>query len=169
MLGLYDSDSPLNESFRTIKARIQHSSNNSEFPKLILVTSPAEGEGKTFVAVNLAAKFAQSNKRTLLIDCDLRRPRIHTIMGVNKKPGLSNYLTNQIKLVEIIRKTKIKNLSYITSGTIFSNPAEMLESEIMKNFLQKVRDFFDVIIIDSAPIIAVIDSEILAKLLTELF
>jgi tyrosine-protein kinase Etk/Wzc len=164
LLALYESDSPVSESFRAIKARIQHSSADSGFPKLILVTSPAEGEGKTFVSFNLAGNFAQSNKRTLLLDCDLRRPRIHAIMGVDKKPGLVDFLFHKAKLEEIIRKTRKNNLSYITSGSIPKNPAEMLESKIMNNFLKEIRDLFDVIIIDSAPIVAVIDTEILAKL-----
>jgi capsular exopolysaccharide synthesis family protein len=129
-----------------------------------LVTSPAEGEGKTFVAVNLAGIFAKSNKRTLIIDCDLRRPRIHTLMGVDKKPGLADYLANTAKLDEIIRKTGSNDLFYIASGTIPSNPAEVIESKAMRNFLVEIRDFFDVIIIDSAPIVAVIDTEILADL-----
>jgi len=164
LLALYEPDSPLSESFRAIKARIQYSRADSDLPKLILVTSPAEGEGKTFVSVNLAGIFAQSNKRTLLIDCDLRRPRIHTIMGVDKKPGLVDHLFHKVKLEDIIRKTKTNNLSYMTCGSIPSNPSEVLESKLMKNFLQEIRDFFDVIIIDTAPIVAVIDAEILSKL-----
>jgi tyrosine-protein kinase Etk/Wzc len=164
LLALYESDSPVSESFRAIKARIQHSSADSGIPKLILVTSAAEGEGKSFVSFNLAGNFAQSNKKTLLLDCDLRRPRIHAIMGVDKKPGLIDYLFHKAKLEEIIRKTRKNNLSYITSGSISKNPAEILESGIMNNFLKEIRDLFDVIIIDSAPILAVIDTEILAKL-----
>jgi capsular exopolysaccharide synthesis family protein len=163
LLALYESDSPVSESFRAIKARILHSKDDDTFPKIILVTSPAEGEGKSFVSFNLAGNFAQSNKRTLLLDGDLRRPRIHTVMGVNKKPGLVDFLLQKAKLEEIIRKTRRENLSYITSGSIPSNPAELLESKMMHNFLNEMRDLFDVIIIDSAPIIAVIDAEILAK------
>ena len=128
---LYEQDSPISESFRAIRARIMHSRIDSELPKIILVTSPAESEGKTFVSVNLAGSFAKSNKRTLIIDCDLRRPRIHNVMGVDKKPGLVDYLSNKAKLEEIIRKTRNNNLSYITSGTIPSNPAEILESKAL--------------------------------------
>jgi polysaccharide biosynthesis transport protein len=163
LLALYESDSPVSESFRAIKARILHSRSDSEFPKVILVTSAAEGEGKSFVSFNLAGNFAQSNKRTLLLDCDLRRPRVHTIMGVDKQPGLVDILFHKAKLEDIIRKTRKNNLSYMTSGSIPKNPAEILESKIMYNFLKEIRDLFDVIIIDSAPIVAVIDTEILAK------
>jgi len=164
LVTLNESDSPISESFRAIRARIQHSNMEHEFPKLLLVTSAAEGEGKTFISTNLTGSHAQAGKKTLLIDCDLRRPRIHKIMDVNKKPGLTDYLANNAKLDEIIRKTKTNNLFYITSGTLSSNPAEVLESEAMKNFLLEIQDFFDVIIIDSPPIIAVIDAEILSKL-----
>jgi len=163
LLALYESDSPVSESFRAIKARILHSKADSGIPKIILVTSAAEGEGKSFVSFNLAGNFAQSNKRTLLLDCDLRRPRIHTIMGVDKKPGLVDFLFHKAKLEEIIRKTRRNNLSYITSGSIPQNPAELLESNIMYSFLNEIRDLFDIIIIDSAPIVAVIDTEILTK------
>ncbi len=163
LLTAFESDSPISESFRAVRARIQHSRIESEFPKVILVTSPAKHEGKTFVSVNLAASFAESGKKTLLIDCDLRIPRIHSVMNVNKKPGLSDYLEGKAKLDEIIRAVKIKSLNYITAGTSQSNPAEVLESSAMKDFLIEIRDFFDLIIIDSPPIVAVIDAEILAK------
>jgi capsular exopolysaccharide synthesis family protein len=85
-------------------------------------------------------------------------------MNVNKKPGLADYLASKAKLDEIIRKTKTNNLFYITSGIIPPNPAEVLESEAMRNFLIEIRDFFDLIILDSAPIIAVIDAEVLSTL-----
>jgi tyrosine-protein kinase Etk/Wzc len=161
---LDETDSAVSESFRTIKTRIQHSWADSDLPKIILVTSPAESEGKSFISANLAGTFAQTNKRTLLIDCDLRRPTIHIKMGVDKKPGLTDFLSRKLKLDDILRKTTKNNLSFITSGTILSNPAEILESKSFINFLQEIRDFFDVIILDSPPIIAVVDSEILAKL-----
>ena len=116
------------------------------------------------MAINLAATFAQSNKRTLLIDCDLRRPRIHTVMGVDKNPGVADYLSNKATLEEIIRVIKPNNLSYIAAGSIPSQPVEMIESVAMQNFLHEMRDFFDVVIIDTAPIVSVIDAEILSKL-----
>lgn len=163
LITLFEQDSPVAESFRALRARIQHSSEEAENPKMILVTSAAEGEGKSFTAFNLAGSFSQSNKRTLIIDCDFRRPRIHTVMGVDKKPGLVDYLAKKVKLEDIIRTVRTNNLSYITSGTIPPNSAEILESRAMKNFLLEIRDFFDVIILDSPPIIAVIDAEILSK------
>ena len=164
LAALHEQDSPITESFKAIRARIQRSRIEEAFPKLILVTSPAENEGKTFVSLNLAGSYAQSGKRTILIDSDLRRPRIHSVMSVNKQPGVSDYLNKKAKLDEIIRKTRINNLNYITAGTLPSNPTELLESSAMKDFLQEMRDFFDLVIIDSPPIVAVIDAEILGKL-----
>ena len=159
-----EENTPVNEAFRAIKARINYSRADFDFPKVIMVTSPAEQEGKTFVSVKLSASFAQSSKKTLLIDCDLRRPKIHTILGSDKKPGLVDYLYRQVKLEEVIRDTQMSSLKYITSGTLPLNSAEMFESKMMMNFLTEIRDFFDVIILDTAPIVAVIDAEILARL-----
>ncbi len=163
LVTLFEQDLPISESFRAIRARIQHTQDDMEYPKMMLVTSAAEKEGKTFVSLNLAGSFAQSNKRTLIIDCDIRVPRVHHVMGVDKKPGLVDYLAKKVKLEEIIRATRTGNLSYITSGTLPTNPAEVLESKAMENFLMEIRDFFDVIILDSAPIVAVIDAEILSR------
>ncbi len=158
-----EEDSPIKESFRVIKTRVQQSNLLPEMFKIILVTSPAEGEGKSFVSSNLAGSFAQSNKKTLLIDCDLRRPTVHLTMGVDKKPGLSDYLFRKVKLEDIIRKTQYSNFNFIPSGTIPSNPAEIFESKVFNNFMREIQDFFEVVILDSPPIIAVVDSEILAK------
>lgn len=161
-IPIYAADSPISEAFRAIKARIQYSRIDKGFPQLILVTSPAEKEGKTFVSINLAMSFASSNKRTLLVDCDLRRPKVHVKLGVKKEPGLVDYLFQKVNLGEVIRNSDKPNFSYITSGTLPVNPAEILESQMMRNFLNEVRSSFDVVIIDSAPIVAVIDSEILS-------
>ena len=163
LITLFAPDAPISESFRAIRARIQHSSGEDKSPKMILVTSAAQSEGKTFTAFNLAGSFAQSSKRTLIIDCDFRRPRVHSVMGADKKPGLVDYLAKKVKLEDIIRSTRANNLSYIAAGTIPPNPAEILESNAMKYFLIEIRDFFDVILLDSAPIVAVIDAEILSK------
>ena len=157
-------DASSSEAFRALRARLQFSKVDAPL-KTILVTSSAEAEGKTVVALNLAGSFAKTNKKTLLIDCDLRKPRIHRIFGKNKNPGLVNYLFNQASLDNIIWQSEsFDNLSYINSGSIPPDPAEVLESNAMKSFLDEMRKKFDIIILDSAPVIAVIDSEILAKM-----
>jgi capsular exopolysaccharide synthesis family protein len=152
------------EAFRALRTRVQFSKIGTEALKTILVTSSAPSEGKTTVCVNLAGTFAQSNKRTLILDGDLRKPRVHTVFNANRFPGAIDYLFGQAELEEIIRPTELKNLSYITAGTIPPNPSEMLGSEQMKMFLTEIKRKFDVILIDSAPIIAVTDSEILSTM-----
>ena len=157
-------DSIPSEAFRALRTRIQYSKIGSEALKTILVTSSAPSEGKSTVALNLAGTFAQSNKKTLLLDADLRKPRVHSIFKADKFPGVIDYLFGQAKLEEIIRPTGLNNLSYVTSGTIPPNPSEMIESKPMQDFLAEMRKRFDVVILDSAPIVAVTDSEILSTL-----
>ena len=157
-------DSIPSEAFRVLRTRVQFSKIGSDALKTILITSSAPSEGKTTVCVNLAGTFAQSNKKTLIIDCDLRKPRIHSLFKEKRSPGLIDYLFGQAPLEEIIHPTELQNLSYITSGTIPPNPSEMLESQPMKNFLAEMRNRYDVVMLDSAPIIAVTDSEILASM-----
>ncbi len=157
-------DSIPSEAFRALRTRVQFAKIGRDSLKTILVTSSAPQEGKTTVAINLAGSFAQANRKTIIIDCDLRKPRVHSIFNENRMPGLIDYLFGQASLKEIIRSTEINNLSYIATGTIPPNPAEMLESQPMREFLAQMRDEYDVVILDSPPIIAVTDSEILATM-----
>jgi capsular exopolysaccharide synthesis family protein len=132
--------------------------------KTILVTSSAPGEGKTVISVNLAGAFAQDNKRTLLIDADLRKPRIHNIFNLQKFPGIYDYFLKKATLNEIIHASKLENLDIIPTGTLCPNPSELLGSKHMIDFLSEMRGKYDVIILDSATIITVTDTEILSKL-----
>ncbi len=157
-------DSIPSEAFRALRTRIQFSRVNTESLKTLLITSSAPQEGKTTIAVNLAGSFAHSKKKVLLIDCDLRKPSVHKLFGVNRTPGLIDYLIGNAKLNEVLTVSKISNLSYISAGTIPPNPAEMLDSQEMRSFLKKMRDEYDLIILDSPPIIAVTDSEILTSM-----
>ncbi len=151
------------EAFRTLRTRIQFSRADRDSLKTILITSPTPKEGKTTVAVNIAGTFAFSNKNTLLVDCDLRKPRLHHILERKKTPGLIDHLVGDFKLEEIINPTGIKYLSIITSGTIPVNPAELLNSNLMEKFISEVRSRFDYVVFDSPPIIPLTDAEILAK------
>ncbi len=156
-------DSIPSEAFRSLRTRVQFSRPDKESLKTILITSAAPQEGKTTVAINLAGSFALSNKKTLVVDCDLRKPRLHQIIERDKKPGLIDYLVGEFKLDQITYSTVIDNLSIITSGTIPTNPAEMLDSKQMEDFLTEVRGKYDYVVLDSPPIVAVTDAEILAK------
>ena len=131
--------------------------------KLILVSSSAPQEGKTLVSVNLAGSFAQSNKKILIIDCDLRKPRVHTVFEAKRFPGLIDYFFGHATLKEITKSTIIPNLHFIPAGTIPPNPSEMLGTKEMRNFLAEMKDLYDLVILDSPPIIAVTDSEILSQ------
>ncbi|MFI5237535.1 MAG: GumC family protein [Ignavibacteriales bacterium] len=157
-------DSIPSEAFRALRTRIQFSRVNTETLKTLLITSSAPQEGKTTIAVNLAGSFAHSKKKVLLIDCDLRKPSVHKLFGANRTPGLIDYLTGNAKFNEVLTSSSIPNLSFITAGTIPPNPAEMLDSQEMRNLLKKLRDDYDLIILDSPPIIAVTDSEILTSM-----
>ncbi len=156
-------DSIPSEAFRALRTKVQFSRLGENAIKLILVSSSAPQEGKTLVSVNLAGSFAQSNKKTLIVDCDLRKPRVHTVFEAKRYPGLIDYFFGHATLKEITKSTKIPNLHFITAGTIPPNPSEMLESREMQTFLMEMRNQYDIILLDSPPIVAVTDSEILAQ------
>jgi capsular exopolysaccharide synthesis family protein len=151
------------ESFKALRTRVMYSKIESEL-KTILITSSIPAEGKTTVALNLAGSFAQTDKKVLLLDADLRKPRIHAIFESERFPGLSDYLFSNVTLSEIIRETKLKNLNFITSGTIPPNPSELLGSKQMFDFLQLLKKEYDIIILDSPPFISVTDAEILSRI-----
>lgn len=156
-------DSIPSEAFRGLRTRIHYSNVNKNI-NTILVTSCAPQEGKTTVCVNVAGSFALINKRTVIVDCDLRKPRVHSLFNQKRIPGLIDYLFGMASIEDIIIQTEMKNLFFIPSGTIPPNPAEMLESSQMDDFLKTIKEKFDIVIIDSPPIIAVTDSEILARM-----
>jgi len=155
-------DSVPSEAFRALRTRVQFSKVDQGNMKVIHITSSTPGEGKTLIAANLAGSFAQANHKTLLMDCDLRKPRVHTVFGINRQPGLVEYLFDQVDLATITRHSKLANLDVITVGTIPPNPAEMLGSKKMQDFIAHMKTLYDYIIIDSPPIISVTDSEIIA-------
>jgi tyrosine-protein kinase Etk/Wzc len=152
------------ESFKALRTRVSFSKLEQEQLKTILVTSSIPSEGKTTVALNLAGSFAQADKKVLLLDADLRKPRVHAIFESQRFPGLSDYLFGNVSLEDIIRDTKLENLSFITSGTIPPNPSEMLGSRQMSEFLDLLKKKYDYIVVDSPPFISVTDSEILSRL-----
>jgi len=157
-------DSIPSEAFKSLRTRLQFTKLGKNSVMKILVTSSAPQEGKTVVCVNLAGSFAQTSKKTLVIDCDLRKPRLHSVFKANRYPGLIDYFFQQATLEEIIRHSDLTNLDYITAGTIPPNPSETLESQTMRDFLDKMAEIYEVIIMDSPPIIAVTDAEILASI-----
>jgi len=150
------------EAYRTLRTNIQYSSFDNNI-KTILVTSSGPAEGKSTTAGNLALSMAQSDKKVLIIDCDLRKPTVHKKFNISNEKGLSNYLIGEVKLDEVMTKYS-DNLYLLTSGTIPPNPAEMLSSKKMKEFLESMKNQFDSIIIDSPPVLAVTDAQILSTI-----
>ena len=157
-------DAMPSEAFKALRTRVQFSKVGKNVLKTILVTSAAPGEGKTIISLNLAGAFAQDGKKTLIIDADLRKPRIHSLFNQLKTPGFTDYFFEKATFNEIIRPTQLENLSIVTTGTLPPNPSELLGSNLMIDFLKDVREKYDIVILDSAPIIAVTDTEILSRL-----
>jgi tyrosine-protein kinase Etk/Wzc len=157
-------DSIPSEAYRALRTRILFSKLKKTQIKTILVTSSAPREGKTTVSVNLAGTFAISGKKTVIVDLDLRKPRTHHLFGYQKTPGVTDYLFGDKAYEEIVRTTNVNNLFVITAGTIPPNPAEVLASEQMAAFLDKLNEDFDFVVIDSPPIVAVTDAEILSRI-----
>jgi polysaccharide biosynthesis transport protein len=150
------------ESYKVLRTAILLSSADTP-PKNILVTSSLPGEGKTVTAVNLARTIAQTAHSVLLVDGDLRKPRIHKIFGLNNSKGLSTYITG-ISDIDIVCKQVIPNLSVIPSGPPPPNPAELLSSLKMRTLLDTLKPRFDFIIWDTSPLLTVTDSLLLSKM-----
>jgi succinoglycan biosynthesis transport protein ExoP len=152
--------SPVAEAFRTLRTNLEFADVDKPL-KLLLVVSPNPGEGKSSVAVNLAITLAQGGKRVLLIDADLRRPRIHRYLGLTNRKGLSDLFRSTTSVEQVISAWKNENLAVITSGGLPPNPADILASEKMAGILKTVRDKADIIVMDAPPFL-VADANILA-------
>lgn len=146
-----NSKSALSESFRSLRVNLQYLAVGAEH-KAIGITSAISGEGKTFCSINLSTVLAISGKRTIVIDADMRKPRIAAYLGLKNTTGLSSYLIKHNTLEEVIQPTKIKNLDVITSGPIPPNPVELMELNEMKDLIAKLKQDYDYIIIDTPPI-----------------
>jgi capsular exopolysaccharide synthesis family protein len=151
------------EAYRTLRTNILFSSADSP-PKVALITGPGINEGKTMTVINLGATMAKFGSKTIIIDCDMRKPWVHKLFNLSKDQGLSNMLTGMAKVSEIIVKTEIENLDVVCSGPISPNPAELLGSPHMAKFIEFCREHYDHIIIDSPPFSSVTDAPILSRM-----
>lgn len=145
------------ESFRSVRTNLKYFIKETTNP-VISIGSTINGEGKTFFSTNLATIIALNGKKVLLAGLDLRKPRIHKIFGVENETGISNYLIDQEKFENIIFKTEIENLWYAPSGPVPPNPAELIDSVAMKDFILKAKEQFDFIILDTPPVAFVTDA-----------
>jgi capsular exopolysaccharide synthesis family protein len=152
------------EAYRHLRTSLLFSSAGKP-PQTILVTSSQPSEGKTTTAINTAITLAQSDAEVVIIDCDLRRPRVHNYFGFENTQGLTNYLSGERQTENLLRTCPdLPRLKIITSGPIPPNPAELLSSNEMKNLLQFLRGRFKHVIIDSPPAISFTDAAILSTL-----
>lgn len=155
--------STLSESFRSVRTNLKYFLKDAKSP-VISVSSTITAEGKTFVSVNLAAIISSLGKKVLLIGLDLRKPRTHKILGTDNSSGVSSYLVGDVKFEDIIISTDVKNLWYAPSGPVPPNPAELIESAGMQEFIKKAKDRFDYIIIDTPPVAVVTDALLVSSL-----
>ena len=153
----------INETFRAIRIGIV-ASRTLPAMKAVLITSGSVSEGKTMTAVNSALAYAQMGDKVLLIDADLRRARCHSLLDIPNDAGLSEVLTGRRKAEEVIRSTGIEGLACITAGSPNSNPGALLGSKKMADLLAYLRTFYDCILIDSAPVMQISDTLLLATM-----
>jgi capsular exopolysaccharide synthesis family protein len=151
------------ESYRTIRTALLLSKAEHP-PKVILLTSPAPGEGKTVTTVNLGMALAQSGQTVLVVDADLRKGRCHKLVNVPNKAGLANVLTGQVGLRSAIAETAISNFYILPRGVLPPNPADLLMSHKMQQIVNELRNSFDFVLIDSPPAIAVSDAAVISSL-----
>jgi capsular exopolysaccharide synthesis family protein len=150
------------ESFRGLRTNLLFSSAEGPGGRTIVVTSTAPGEGKTAIATNLSVSLAQAGTRVLLVDADMRKPKVHTVFHQAQQPGLSNVLVGEAKATDAVRKTNVPGLWVLTAGICPPNPAELLGSRRFKDLGASLTQHFDWIIIDTPPVMAVTDASVIA-------
>lgn len=154
--------SPDAEAYRILRTNIEFNRKNPE-DNAITVVSGGAGEGKSTTLVNLAYVCAQGGYTTLMIDADLRRPRLHTFFDINNTVGLTNYLTTELMLEDVILQTPVDNLYFMPSGVLPADAAGILNSRRMSELIQDVKQRFDLVLVDSPPILGVSDASVLAS------
>lgn len=164
--------SPEAEMFRNLRTNIQFMNADSD-KKVMLVTSTIPGEGKSYVSANLAAAFAQIDKKVLIIDTDMRKGRQYSLFNLRPRPGLSNFLSGVVdkdfvgekdNIANYIQATEVENLYLISAGSVPPNPSELLVSKRMKVIIDTLVENFDIIIFDAPPCLIVADALIMARL-----
>jgi capsular exopolysaccharide synthesis family protein len=159
-----DPKSPISESYRSLRTNVNYAASADKKIKSLLISSSQPGEGKSTTTANLAIAFAQLRKKTLLVDADLRKPVQHNVFGHPRGPGLSEYLIGEVNdLNSIIHQTKVDNLSILTAGSLPPNPSELLGSDAMSRLVDRLENEWDIILLDSPPIVAVTDASMISS------
>lgn len=163
LITFLDHISPISEAYRRLRINVVYANPDKQY-KVIMVTSAGKGEGKSTVAANLAVTFSEAEKNVLLIDLDLRRPTQHKIFGENREPGLTESLFETFKMSDVIRSSIAPNVDILTVGKKTPEPATVLDSKRLKQLIDKLKDKYDHIILDTAPYGIISDSASLLRL-----
>jgi non-specific protein-tyrosine kinase len=161
LITLRDPGSAAAEAYRTLRTNIQFSSLDRSL-KTLLITSTAPDEGKSVTLANLAVTMAQAEQRVLMVDCDLRRPSLHSIFGLSNEQGLTSAILEQGEGELPIQATAVPGLSLLASGPLPPRPADLLGSRRMVALLERMRASADIVLIDTPPVVAVTDAAVLA-------
>lgn len=153
--------SPISEAYRTLRTNVDFSSIDEEL-QIIMVTSAGPGEGKSTTVTNLAVTFAQSDRKVLIIDGDLRKPTMHHTFVRSNRSGLTNILIGKTDWQSAVQESDLPGLDLLTSGPVPPNPSELLASKRMKELLQQLKQHYDVILLDTPPALVVTDAQITA-------
>lgn len=157
------SRSPVAEAYKTLRTNLQYATFDSSL-KSIIVTSCEPGEGKSLTSANLAITIAQNGKKVLLVDCDLRKPMQKRVFNIMAIKGLTNILAEDIDYKEVANDVKVDNLRVITSGPKPPNPAELLGSSKMEEFIHRATSENDIVILDTPPVLPVTDAIVLSRM-----
>lgn len=159
LITITDPRSPASEAYRTLRTNLSFYSLDHPLRSLV-VTSPAKDEGKSTTIANLAVTMAQSGRKTILVDCDLRRPSLHTIFGLKQEPGLTNMVLEEMAEPPL-QPTEVENLWLLSSGKQPPNPADLLGSQKIDQIITDLQNRAEMVLFDAPPVIAVADAVIL--------
>ena len=153
-----DPKAPVSENFRAMRTNLQFMNSSEGNNQTILITSTSPAEGKTWISANIATTFAQAGKKTCIVDCDMRKGRLYSVFNISPAPGVSNYLTgvnvgeDVNGIASFMQEVDMPNLYVIPAGNIPPNPSELLGSSKNKELIEILRNEYDIVIFDSAPI-----------------
>lgn len=159
----YMPNSPAAEAYRSLRTNLRFASVDKEM-SVIMITSTGSGEGKTTTTSNLAITCALEGRRVLMIDADLRKPMLHHVFNCSSRIGLTDALTKRCSWQEAVQQTRVQQLQLLSAGPIPHNPVEMLASERMGRIIDECRSAYDLILIDTPPVLSLADAQVVGEL-----